>query len=114
MPKLNPLLLLLLSLINNGFIESSEEDSDIYIINTCTVTNTSDNKSLKMIRQERNNNKDSIVIAVGCMAQVNSDLLKNIDVNIILGNSGKSDIVKYIESLNKKRMLVEDIQDIIK
>ena len=101
-------------LISYGYIEGDKDNSDIYIINTCTVTNTSDNKSLKMIRQVRNNNKDSIVIAVGCMAQVNSDLLKNIDVNIILGNSGKSDIVKYIEEYKKDKKQIIDVKDIMK
>ena len=42
-------------LINSGYIEGNEDDSDIYIINTCTVTNTSDNKSLKVIRRVINN-----------------------------------------------------------
>ena len=101
-------------LISHGYIEGDKDNSDIYIINTCTVTNTSDNKSLKMIRQVRNNNKDSIVIAVGCMAQVNSDLLKNIDVNIILGNSGKSDIAKYIEEYKKSKKQIIDVKDIMK
>ena len=83
-------------LINNGFIESNEEDSDIYIINTCTVTNTSDNKSLKVVRQVLRNYPGKIVIVVGCMTQVSSNLLDDLDVSIVLGNVGKSKIVDYI------------------
>lgn len=103
------------SLINNGYIESKDEnDSDIYIINTCTVTNTSDNKSLKVIRRVVRNNKDAIIVAVGCMTQVNYKLLDGIDVSIVLGNSGKSKIVDYIEEYrktNKKIIKVENIME---
>ena len=93
-------------LLNHGYIEGNENDSDIYIINTCTVTNTSDNKSLKTIRHVINNNKNSIVIAVGCMTQVNYKLLESLNVSIVLGNSGKSKIVDYIE---KYKMVVRII-----
>ena len=102
------------NLINNGYIESSENDADIYIINTCTVTNTSDNKSLKTIRRVINNHPNSIVVAVGCMTQVNSNLLKGLNVSITLGNTGKSKIVEYIEQFKKTKKpinLVEDIMD---
>ena len=102
------------NLINNGYIESNEDDADIYIINTCTVTNTSDNKSLKTIRRVVNNHPNSIVVAVGCMSQVNSNLLKGLNVSIILGNTGKSRVVEYIEQFKKDKRpinLVEDIMD---
>ena len=102
------------NLINNGYIESSENDADIYIINTCTVTNTSDNKSLKTIRRVINNHPNSIVVAVGCMTQVNSNLLKGLNVSIVLGNAGKSKIVEYIDQFKKTKKpinLVEDIMD---
>ncbi len=102
------------NLINNGYIESSEDDADIYIINTCTVTNTSDNKSLKTIRRVISNHPNSIVVAVGCMSQVNSNLLKGLNVSIILGNTGKSRVVEYIEQFKKDKRpinLVEDIMD---
>lgn len=101
-------------LINSGYIESIEENSDIYIINTCTVTNTSDNKSLKTIRKVIKNNPDSIVVAVGCMTQVNYELLKDLNISIILGNSGKSKIVEYIEEFKKTGkpfINVENIMD---
>lgn len=103
------------NLINNGYIESNDKDcADIYIINTCTVTNTSDNKSLKMIRHVIKNNKDSIIIVMGCMAQVNPDLLDDLDVSIIIGNKYKSKVVELIDEYkkNKKKIIkVEDIED---
>lgn len=101
------------NLLRNNFIEGNELDSDIYIINTCTVTNTSDNKSLKTIRHVLNNRKNSIVVAVGCMSQVNSKLLDNLDVSIVLGNSGKSRIVEYINEFIKNKKKIVDIKDIM-
>ena len=100
-------------LINNGFIESDEENADIYIVNTCTVTNTSDNKSLKVVRQLLRNHKDKIIIVTGCMTQVSSDLLDSLDVSIVLGNVGKSKIVDYINEyqINKKKIV--DIKDVM-
>lgn len=101
-------------LINSGYIESNDEKSaDIYIINTCTVTNTSDNKSLKMIRRVLKNNPNSIVVAVGCMTQVNYNLLKDLNVSIILGNSGKSKIVDYIEEYRKNRKPIINVENIM-
>ena len=101
------------NLINNGYIEGSEDNSDIYIINTCTVTNTSDNKSLKVIRRVLKNHKDSIVIAVGCMTQVNYELLKDLNLSIVLGNRGKSKIANYIEECKKTNKKIIDVDDIM-
>ena len=100
-------------LINNGFIESNEEDSDIYIINTCTVTNTSDNKSLKTVRQVLRNYPGKIVVVVGCMTQVSSNLLDDLDVSIVLGNVGKSKIVDYINLYLKDKKKIVDIGDVM-
>lgn len=100
-------------LINNGYIESDEKGADIYIINTCTVTNTSDNKSLKVIRRVLKNNPSAIVVAVGCMTQVNYELLKDLNVSIVLGNSGKSKIVDYIEEYKKDRKPIIKVDNIM-
>ena len=100
-------------LLNAGYIEGSEDDSNIFIINTCTVTNTSDNKSLKTIRSIRRNYKDSIIIVCGCMTQVNSELLNDLNVSIILGNSGKSKIVEYLEEYKKNNTPIKVIDNIM-
>ena len=100
-------------LLNNGYIEGTEDNSNIYIINTCTVTNTSDNKSLKTIRQVKRNHEDAIVVVCGCMSQVNSNLLDDLDVSIILGNSGKSKIVDYIEEYKKNKRPIKIIENIM-
>jgi len=100
-------------LINNGYIEGTESDSDIYIVNTCTVTNTSDNKSLKLIRQIIRNHKESILVVVGCMTQVRTNILDDLNVSIILGNSGKSNIVEYIEEYKKNNKPIKIIDNIM-
>ena len=100
-------------LINSGYKEGNINDSDIYIINTCTVTNTSDNKSLKVIRQVIRNHKDSIIVVIGCMTQVNSKILDDLNISIILGNSGKSKIVEYIEEYKKNNRPIKIIENIM-
>ena len=93
-------------LVDNGY-EETNSDADIYIINTCTVTNTSDNKSLKELRRIRRENPNSIVVICGCMTQVRSDL-NEIDADIIIGNSGKTDIVNLInEFMNTKNKIIK-------
>ena len=99
------------NLEKNGFIEGNEANSDVYIINTCTVTNTSDNKSLKIIRRVLRNHPNSITVACGCMTQVNSVILKKLDVKVIIGNRGKSKIVDYINKYIKTKKQIIDITD---
>ncbi len=95
----------------NGYVQGNEDDSDIYIINTCTVTNTSDNKSLKIIRRVLRNHPNKITVACGCMTQVNSVYLKDLDVKVIIGNKGKSKIVDYINEYIKTKKQIIDITD---
>ena len=74
------------------------EKADIYVINTCTVTNMSDKKSRQMIRKAKQLNKSAIVVAVGCYVQTAKEKLENIEeLDLILGNNEKKDIVKYVE-----------------
>lgn len=85
---------------------------DIYIINTCSVTNTSDAKSRKMIHQAVRRNKDACVIAMGCFIEANKDI--HIDgVDILIGNKDKSKIVslveEYFKNRNEIRNLYEDL-----
>ena len=94
-------------LVDKGYIE--DKDADIFIVNSCTVTNTSDNKTLKLIRRIRREYPNSLIIVTGCLTQVES---KNIeDANIIIGNVGKSNILKYIEEYKNEKII--DIKDIM-
>ena len=79
-----------------------EENPDIYVVNTCTVTNIADRKSRQSLRRVKENN--TIVVAVGCYAQVAKEQLEKIpEIDIILGNKEKKDIVGYIEEFLQKR-----------
>ena len=98
---------------NNGYEKVLDDNADIIIINTCTVTNTANNKSLKMIRHATNHNKNAIIIVCGCASQVYKDDILKIDgVNIIIGNYGKSKIIEYIEEYKRNRKQIIDIRDI--
>ena len=79
-----------------------EDNPDVYVVNTCTVTNISDRKSRQALRKIKDN-KNTIIVAVGCYAQVAKDALEQMDeIDIVLGNKEKKDIVKYVEEFLKK------------
>ena len=92
---------------NSGYeIVNFEEKADIYIINTCTVTNMSDKKSRQMLRKAKQLNQSAIVVAVGCYAQVSKDKLEEIEeVDLILGNNEKKEIVKYVEEFQEEKIV---------
>lgn len=99
-----------------GFEEVGDSNlADIYIINTCTVTNTASNKSLKMIRQAYRKNNKAIIIIVGCLSQVESSNISKLPgVSIILGNKNKSKIVDYIKEYQTIKEQIIDIYDLSK
>lgn len=99
------------NLINNGFILSSIDDADIVIINSCTVTNTADNKTMKLIRHVRNN-YDVILVVVGCFIQAKKDDLSLVPGDILLGNVNKSIISDYINRFLVDKKRIEDIHDV--
>ena len=92
-----------------------EKKSDIYIINTCTVTNMSDKKSRQMIRRAKHLNNNAIIVAVGCYAQVaKNEIEKDIpEIDLVLGTNEKNNIVKYIEEYINNNKNVENISDVM-
>ena len=93
----------------------SDPDADIYLINTCTVTNTSDQKSRKMIRQARGKNKDAVVVAMGCFTQIRDNDNQIMDfVDVVIGNKDKSRIVDLTEEFIKSKRKITNIEDISK
>ena len=95
-------------------VEVNDDVSDICVINTCTVTNMSDRKSRQILRKVKEKNQDAIIAAVGCYAQVaKDDLQKMPEIDIVLGNEEKANIVKYVEEFisnrNNKIVEIEDI-----
>lgn len=89
-------------LIKNGY-EIDEDNPDIYVVNTCTVTNTSDNKSRKLIRKIRRENKRAVLVVMGCALENAKEDLSKIDADIIIGNKDKSKIIEYINEFLKER-----------
>lgn len=99
---------------NAGYnVVEFNEKSDIYIINTCTVTNVSDRKSRQILRQAKKNNPYSLVVAVGCYAQVAKDEVEKIpEIDLVLGTNEKVNIISYVEKAfqeNNKKIDIDDV-----
>ncbi len=95
----------------NGFEKS--DTPDICIINTCTVTNSADSKSRKLIRKVKKDFPLAIIVAVGCLIQNKKALLDNLEIDIALGNKEKSKIVDILNSYQKTRIKrIYDIEEI--
>ena len=86
-----------------------QEGADIYIINTCTVTNIADRKSRQMLHRARKMNPDAIVVAAGCYVQTEKEQVDEC-IDIVVGNNRKHDIVKILECYDSK--LKREIIDI--
>lgn len=96
---------------NNYELVDFSEFADIYIINTCSVTNESDKKARKIIREAKKNNLSSIVVVMGCYSQVSSD---EIEADIIIGNKDKSRIIELLDEYIDNRKKIKRIYDIQK
>ncbi len=89
--------------------------ADIYIINTCTVTNFGDKKSRQAIRRAKKINPDAIVVATGCYSQVAPDDVKKIDgINIVTGTKNRNDIVKIVENYSDKTKIINMVNNVMK
>ena len=99
--------------IEKGYKKVEFEDvADIYVINTCSVTNMADKKSRQIIRQAKGHNQNAIVVATGCYAQVNKEELEKIEeLDIIVGNSDKANIVAIVEQYSNKYQQVGKIEE---
>ncbi len=104
------------SLISRGFIFCNDvNDADIIIINTCTVTNSADSKCKKYVRRVRRENTRSILVVVGCSVQNNYLEYKEMNIDILIGNVGKSKIGDLIkEFMDKKEQIcyIEKTRDL--
>lgn len=90
------------SLLNNGFSFCNEiSKADIVIVNTCSVTDTSDKKSYKLIRRIKRENPEAILVVCGCSSQNNFAKYQNMGINILLGNVQKSAICNLIQNYLK-------------
>lgn len=89
--------------------------ADVYVVNTCTVTNIADRKSRQMLHQAKNRNPEAVIAAVGCYVQAAEEaLVADASIDLIIGNNKKSDIVLLVEGCLKDRQKGEHIIDINK
>ena len=106
---------MLQSLEENGYqIVDFEDKADIYIVNTCSVTNMADRKSRQMLHKAKKNNPEAVVVAVGCYVQaVGEQILKDNGVDIAIGNDQKgelSEILRKYFDENGEAFMVEDLK----
>ena len=96
-------------------IVNIEQPADVYIINTCTVTNFGDKKSRQLIRKVKRQNSDSIVVVAGCYAQTAPEEIMAIEgVNIIVGTKNRSQIVELVENYKKEKQPQNCVSEIMK
>lgn len=98
----------------NGYsIVSDNEVADIYVINTCTVTNLSDRKSRQFIRKSKKINPDSIIAVVGCYSQVSPEEVEKIEgVDVIIGTSDRKKILELCEKAKEKNEKINIVRNI--
>ena len=96
------------ALVKNGFSFCDlNEKCDILILNTCTVTDTSDKKSLKEVRRLKRENPNAILVVCGCSVQNDKTKYDDLGINILMGNINKSNIVSIIEKYLDDKTPVE-------
>jgi threonylcarbamoyladenosine tRNA methylthiotransferase MtaB len=96
-------------------IVAFEDFADVYVINTCTVTNMSDKKSRQMISRARKLNKDSVIAVVGCYSQIQPENVARIEgVDIVLGTRNKGDVVQYVKKCMEDRKQIIEVNEVLK
>lgn len=92
-----------------------EEEADVYVINTCTVTNFGDKKSRQLIRKVKRQNENAIVAVVGCYAQTAPQELMRVEgVNLVIGTKDRARIVEMVEQYDKSHGVENHVSDIMK
>ena len=100
--------------LKHGY-EITDDIADIYVVNTCSVTNIAERKSRQMLRRVKELNKKAIVVACGCYAQVAKEELEKIEeINLVLGNNEKKEIVEYVEKYIKSEIPEIQTEDVMK
>lgn len=96
----------------NGYeIVPFKEGADVYVVNTCTVTNIADRKSRQMLHKARKMNPDAIVVATGCYVQTENQEVDDC-IDIVIGNNKKKDIVEILKQYEEERGRTTDLIDI--
>lgn len=102
--------------IKEGYeLVEPEDKADVYVINTCTVTNMGDRKSRQMISKAKKLNDDAVIAVVGCYSQVEPEKVSEIDgVDIVLGTKNKGDIIKYLNEFIEEKRQIVNVKDVFK
>jgi len=96
-------------------IVSENEIADVYVINTCTVTNLGDRKSRQFIRRAKNKNPQAVIAVVGCYAQTSPDEVMSIEeVDIVIGTKDRNRIVELCQQVKESRQKINIVTDIMK
>ena len=91
------------------------DTADVYVINTCTVTNTGDKKSRQMIRRAIRRNPDAVIAVTGCYAQTSpAEILDIPGVDLVIGTQGREEIVRLVEQVRQTRQPVNAVRNIMK
>lgn len=101
---------------NRGYTQVDfEQNADVYVINTCTVTNTGDKKSRQVIRRAVRNNPDAVIAVTGCYAQTSpAEIMAIPGVDIVVGTQGREKLLDYIEEFRKSRQPINAVGNIMK
>ena len=92
--------------LRNGYeLADNLSDANVIVVNTCSITNQSDAKSRKVIRNARKNNKNAILVVCGCSSQNHQDELKDLGADILIGNKDKSKIFDYVNNYDNKQII---------
>ena len=89
-----------------------KEGADVYVINTCTVTNIADRKSRQMLHRARKMNPDAVVVAAGCYVQAQDGKGQDPCIDIVLGNNHKKDLVRILDEYAAEHASAAEIEDI--
>lgn len=102
--------------IKEGYeLVEPEDKADVYVINTCTVTNMGDRKSRQMISKAKKLNNNAVIAVVGCYSQVEPQKVSKIDgVDIVLGTKNKGDIIKYLNEFIEEKNQIVNVKDVFK
>ena len=99
-----------------GYEEVPFKDiADVYVINTCTVTNTGDSKSRQMIRKAVRKNPEAVICVVGCYSQIAPEDIQNIEgVSVVLGTQFRNEIVDLVEQFQKDKKQIVKVADVMR
>jgi threonylcarbamoyladenosine tRNA methylthiotransferase MtaB len=102
--------------IKEGYETAAFDDfADVYVINTCTVTNMGDKKSRQMIRRARRRNLEAIIVVVGCYSQIAPEEISAIEgVDVILGTRNKGDVVYWVNRFKEEKEQIVQVGDVLK